>query len=112
MTRRNFIWQMPVALACLSSLSLWADEQVYGSELMTEKERNEHRNMMRNAKNEQEREQIRKEHHKKMKERAKERGLSMPEEPPARGGKGSMRNMNNTGKCGTGKCGGGGRNRR
>lgn len=94
MTRRQFMWPMLTALVCLATGSLWADEQVYGSEMMTEQERNEHRKKMRAAKNEQERERIRKEHHKKMKERAKERGLSMPDEPPARGGKG--------------KCGGGG----
>lgn len=99
MTRRQFMWPMLTALVCVATGSLWADEQVYGSEMMTERERKEHREKMRAAKNEQERERIRKEHHKKMKERAKERGLSMPEEPPARGGKG---------KCGAGKCGGGG----
>lgn len=61
-------------------------EQVYGSQLMTRKERSEHRAKMRAAKTAEEREQIRKEHHERMKERAKERGVTLPDAPPARGG--------------------------
>lgn len=61
-------------------------EQVYGSQLMTKQERAEHRAKMRAAKTAEEREQIRKEHHERMKERAKERGMTLPDEPPARGG--------------------------
>ncbi|TNF37913.1 MAG: hypothetical protein EP315_01925, partial [Gammaproteobacteria bacterium] len=45
-------------------------DQIYGSQLMTEQERNEYRNRMRAAKTEQEREQIRNEHHERMKIRA------------------------------------------
>lgn len=61
-------------------------QQVYGSQLMTKQERIEHRSRMRAAKTAEEREQIRKEHHERMKERAKERGVTLPDEPPARGG--------------------------
>lgn len=61
------------------------DDQIYGSKLMTDQERNEYRNRMRTAKTDQEREQIRNEHHKQMQSRAKERGLNMPDEPPMRG---------------------------
>jgi len=61
-------------------------KQVYGSQLMTEQERAEHRTKMRSAKSTAEREQIRKEHHERMKERAKTQGLTLPDEPPARGG--------------------------
>ena len=39
-----------------------AQERIYGSELMTEKERNEYRERMRNSKTEQERDKIRNEH--------------------------------------------------
>ena len=39
-----------------------AQERIYGSELMTEKERNEYRDRMRNSKTEQERDKIRNEH--------------------------------------------------
>ncbi len=59
--------------------------QIYGSQLMTQQERSEYRAQMRNAKTAQEREQIRKEHHERMKVRAKEKGLTLPDEPPARG---------------------------
>jgi hypothetical protein len=61
-------------------------ERIYGSELMTEKERNEYRERIRNAKTEQEREKIRSEHHEKMMVRAKEKGVTLPDEPPAKGG--------------------------
>lgn len=60
--------------------------QIYGAQLMTRQERNEYRARMRAAKTVQEREQIRKEHHERMKERAKERGVTLPDEPPVRGG--------------------------
>jgi hypothetical protein len=61
-------------------------DRIYGSQLMTAKERNEFRSRMRSAKTAQEREQIRAEHHERMKVRAKERGVTIPDEPPARGG--------------------------
>lgn len=59
---------------------------VYGSQLMTRQERIEYRTKMRAAQTTEEREQIRKEHHERMKVRAKERGVTLPDEPPARGG--------------------------
>jgi 1,2-phenylacetyl-CoA epoxidase catalytic subunit len=62
-----------------------AQTQVYGSQLMTQQERTEHQAKMRAAKTTEEREQIRKEHHNSMQERAKEQGLTLPDEPPARG---------------------------
>jgi len=61
-------------------------DRIYGSQLMTAKERNEYRSRMRSAKTAQEREQIRAEHHERMRVRAKERGVTIPDEPPARGG--------------------------
>ena len=45
-------------------------ERIYGSELMTEKERSEYRERMRSAKTQQEREKIRSEHHDRMLVRA------------------------------------------
>ncbi|MGC2458439.1 MAG: hypothetical protein WA435_10630 [Gallionellaceae bacterium] len=83
--------------------------QVYGSQLMTQQERAEYRAKMRAAKTAEEREQIRKEHHEAMKERAKARGVTLPDEPPARGG-----GMGPGGGMGTGGGGmgpGGGRGR-
>lgn len=56
-------------------------EQVYGSQLMTQKERMEHRTQLKAAKTAQEREQIRKAHHDKMQQRAKEKGVTLPDMP-------------------------------
>ena len=61
-------------------------ERIYGSELMTEKERSEYRDRMRSAKTQQEREKIRSGHHDRMLARAKERGVTIPDEPPVKGG--------------------------
>ena len=60
-------------------------EQVYGSQLMTPEEQTAYRAKMRATKTTEEREQLRKEHHEQMKQRAKERGVTLPDEPPARG---------------------------
>jgi len=62
------------------------EEPVYGSQMMTEQERNEHRAQLRAAKSEEERDQIRRAHHDHMRHRAQERGVTLPEEPAARGG--------------------------
>jgi hypothetical protein len=64
------------------------DAPIYGSQIMTPEERVEHRIKMRSAKTLEEREQIRSEHHKQMVERARERGVTLPDEPPMRGGMG------------------------
>ena len=61
-------------------------EQIYGNQLMTEQELAEQRAKMRAAKTVQEREQIRTEQHERMTERAKERGVTLPDEPCAKGG--------------------------
>lgn len=61
------------------------EEPVYGSQMMTEQERNEHRAQLRAAPSEEAREQIRRAHHDHMRQRAQERGITLPEEPPARG---------------------------
>jgi len=61
-------------------------DQIYGSELMTEQERQEHRNKMRSFKTEQEREAYQLEQHKRMQQRAKEKGVTLPDEPPTRPG--------------------------
>lgn len=83
-------------------------EPVYGSQLMTQKERIEYRNRLRAANTEQERQQIRMEHHRQMQERAREQGMVLPDEPPARGmGQGNM----GQGGMGGGMGRGGGRGR-
>ena len=79
-------------------------EHIYGSQMMTEQERNEYRARMQAAKTNEEREQIRMEHHELMKKRAAEQGLGIPDSPPARrGGMG--------GDMGPGMGGGKGKNR-
>lgn len=77
-----------------------AQEQVYGSQLMTPKDRAAHRAKLRTAKTAEEKAQIRAEHHERMQERAQQLGVTIPETPPARGG-----------GMGMGPGGGGGRNR-
>lgn len=61
-------------------------QQIYGSQLMTQQERAAYRARMRAAKTQEEREKIRAEHHEQMKVRAKEKGVTLPDEPPMRGG--------------------------
>lgn len=59
----------------------FADEPIYGYQLMTEQERAEHRAKMQSFQTEQEREAYRQEHHKMMQERAKVQGITLPDEP-------------------------------
>jgi hypothetical protein len=67
----------------------FADEPVYGYQLMTEQERAEHRAKMQSFQTEQEREAYRQDHHKMMQERAKAQGVTLPDDPMPRGqGKG------------------------
>ena len=99
MKRSHMVSTLVTALSLSAGFALAADpepakeqaqptkqEQIYGSQLMTPQEQSEHRAKMRAAKTAEEREQIRKEHHKLMQERAKERGVTLPDEPPVRGG--------------------------
>jgi len=87
--KRTLIMSVLAAVLILSSGFAFAagqDEQIYGSQLMTQQERIEYRTKMRAAKTAQEREQIRNEYHEQLKERAKESGVTLPDEPPGRGG--------------------------
>ncbi|MCD6680554.1 MAG: hypothetical protein LT102_07855 [Burkholderiaceae bacterium] len=89
MNRRTLMASvLATALSLPAVLALAADRQepIYGSQLMTQQERDEYRYRMRAAKTAQEREQIRADHHERMKERAQARGVAIPDEPPARGG--------------------------
>lgn len=60
-------------------------KMIYGWDLMTVKEREEHREKMRSLKTEEERTAYRQEHHKKMQQRAKEQGVTIPDTPAERG---------------------------
>lgn len=82
------------------------DPEIYGYQMMTSQERDEYRARMRAAQTQEERERIRTEHHTLMKERARERGITMPDQPPARGmggGMGSSGGMGPGGGMGRGK---------
>jgi activator of 2-hydroxyglutaryl-CoA dehydratase len=85
-------------------------ETVFGSQLMTQQERNEHRLKMQSAKTAEERETVRSQHHQQMLERARQQGVTLPETPPDRGtgrgmGPGGGQGMGG----GAGMGGGGGR---
>ena len=86
--------QVPTAVAVAVALSLSAmmtlttpalaqsdDQPVYGSQLMSDQERQTYRSQMRNAATPEERERIRTEHHEQMQKRAKEQGVTLPEMP-------------------------------
>ena len=76
-----------VGAALLGAIALpaQAQQQIYGSQLMTRRERIEYRARMRAAKTARERERIRAEHHRQMQERARERGFKLPDTPPPGG---------------------------
>ncbi len=77
-----------VAFVALSSqVSANEVEPIYGSQLMTQKERMAHQQAMRNAKTPEERALIRQRHHEKMRLRAKEKGITLPANPPAERGR-------------------------
>lgn len=88
-------------VAGLSGAAHAQQEQIYGGQMMTERERNELRAQMQAATSNEERERIRWEHHQKMQARAKERGTTLPDAPPmwgmhqgqgpGRGGQGRLR---------------------
>lgn len=83
--------------------SVFAEDQVYGWQLMSEQERLEHRTKIQNMKTEKERNQYRLEHHKKMEQRAKEQGKTMPDMPQNRN-----KMMDGSGGMGGSGMGGGG----
>lgn len=112
------------ALLLSSGMAMAADEQIYGSQLMTTQERVEHRERLQSATSEEERNRIRLEHHERMKIRAKEKGVSLPDEMPGRGmgqgmgngqgrgmGPGDGSGMGNGMSPGMGSGSGGGKNR-
>jgi uncharacterized membrane protein YgcG len=122
---RLVVYALVVALSLFGGFALAADqatsqekaqtqkeEQIYGSQLMTQEERTEYHAKMRAAKTAEEREQIRNEHHERMKARAKERGVTLPDEPSDKGCGGGMGQGGGMGRGhGGGMGSGGGRNR-
>lgn len=84
---RGFLLVGVLALG-IPGTSVLAAEQVYGSQLMTQQEQNEHRAKMQSMNTSEERERYRMEHHMKMQERAKEQGVTLPDSPPMGSGRG------------------------
>ena len=89
MNKRIFVVSALAATLSLSANATFAadqnQKQIYGSQLMTQQEQLEYRDKLRVAKTAEEREQIRAEHHKMMQARAQAQGVTLPDEPPARG---------------------------
>ena len=83
-------------------------EQIYGSQLMTQQERDEYRARMHAAESKEEQERIRKEHHEFMQERAKERGMNLPDMMPMHRDDNGMGSGGMGGGIGGGMGGGGG----
>lgn len=83
----RIILQSLTVAALLFGATLAAAEEgvVYGRQLMTEQEMQQHREAMRQLKTEQERADYRKLHHEKMQARAQEMGVTLPDEPQQRG---------------------------
>ena len=110
--KRTLIVSILVAVLSLFtgfSFAANQEEQIYGSQLMTQQERNEYQAKMRAAKTAEERERIRNEHHEEMRERARARGVTLPDEPASRtGGMGPGYGMGRGGGMGSGGGMGGG----
>ena len=86
MKRPLIIYSLTAALFLPCGFVSAADQsQIYGSQIMTQQERNEFQGRLRNARTEKERNQIRNEHHQKMQQRAKKQGYTLPDKPPAKG---------------------------
>src|SRR6056297_3148333 len=85
-----------------------AGQEIFGSHLMTERERELHMRRMREAGSEEERRLIREEHRIDMRRRAAERGETLPEPPrEGRGQDGMRRDGGGMGPDGMRRDGGG-----
>lgn len=96
-----FIFTLSITLP---AASVFAEDQVYGWQLMSEQERLEHRTKMQNMETKEERKQYLSEHHKKMEKRAKTQGQTLPDMPQNRN---NMMDRRGTGSGGMGAGGGG-----
>ena len=96
------------AAGIVGTVAAQSQPPIYGSQMMTDQERNAHRDRMRNAETVEERDRIRSEHHEQMRSRAAERGITLPDTPPdMRGGPGYGRGMGPGGRPGDGMGPGG-----
>jgi len=83
-----FVWFFAGVSLAADPPKAQQQDRAYGWNIMTPEERAEHRAKMRSFETNEEREQYRIEHHKKMQERMKERGITLPDQPRNREGKG------------------------
>lgn len=87
MTKRKLVvWTLAALMFFPVGFATAGGRDTYGSQHMTQHERTEHLLKIRSAKTPAEQEQIRGEHQQRMQERAKAGGMTLPDEPPARGG--------------------------
>ena len=106
-----FAQQNDVEQAQASEQIQSAAQPIYGRQLMTEEERQAHRMKIRSLQTAEQRQQYRQQHHKLMQERARERGVTLPEQPRAKPGKGKGRNKSGMRQgSGAGRSMGAGRN--
>lgn len=83
---KGLINTLVVSLTLLAgSTAVFAEDYVYGRELMTDKELSEHQAKMHSFKTEEEREAYRMAHHERMEQRAEDKGVALPSEAPAAG---------------------------
>ncbi len=85
---RFFRWRRTAIRRAINCARDQTQSNVYGWQLMTQQERAEYGARMRSLRTAQERERFRLEHHERMQERARARGITLPDEPPARGARG------------------------
>jgi hypothetical protein len=87
MNRRTFISSavaaLALGLAAPMVVQAQEDEEIYGRQLMTQEEIQEHRRNMRTLRGE-EREAYLQQHHERMTQRARERGVDLPDTPRGR----------------------------
>ena len=86
--KKSMVWTAGVALvAAAMSFPAYAeeDERVFGRQLMTQEELQQHRQTMQSLQTPEERQQYRQQHHQRMLERARERGVTLPDEPGKQG---------------------------
>lgn len=91
-TQKKSISTMAILAIFATTSSLWIDAvqaqdqvqsqvQIYGSQMMTDAERNEYHSKMRTLKTNKERDAFRLDHHENMKVRAAEKGVTLPDTP-------------------------------
>lgn len=89
---RNVLGGVALALVVAMPAMAEDDAPVFGRQLMTQEELQEHHRMMQSLDTPEARQEYREQHHQRMLERARERGVTLPEEPgmPGKGMKHGM----------------------